>query len=141
MIIKQLSIFLENKSGRLAEVASTLGDAGINMTAFSIAENTDFGILRLIVSEPERAMSILKDKLFGVNLSNVLCIRCPNTPGALAKALDIIKKNDISIEYMYAFACEDSANVVIRPDRLEDCIEILQSHKVELLAASDLYQL
>lgn len=141
MVVKQLSIFLENKPGRLAEVASTLGEAGINMTAFSIAENTDFGILRLIVSEPERAMEILKEKLFGVNLSSVLCMRCPNTPGALSKALDIIKQYDISIEYMYAFACGDSANVIIRPDKLEQCIDVLQSHKVELLAASELYQL
>ena len=115
MIVKQLSIFLENKSGRLAEVASTLGEAGINMTAFSIAENTDFGILRLIVSEPEKAMEILKEKSFGVNLSNVLCMRCPNTPGALARALDIIQKDGISIEYMYAFACGESANIIIRP--------------------------
>ncbi|MCD7971659.1 MAG: ACT domain-containing protein [Candidatus Azobacteroides sp.] len=141
MIVKQLSIFLENKAGRLAEVASTLGEAGINMTAFSIAENTDFGILRLIVSDPEKAMAVLKENLFGVNLSNVLCLRCPNTPGALSKALEIIKKYDISIEYMYAFACGESANVIIRPDKLEECIRVFQEHKIELLAASDLYQL
>jgi hypothetical protein len=141
MIVKQLSIFLENRSGRLAEVASTLGEAGINMTAFSIAENTDFGILRLIVSEPDRAMKVLKEKLFGVNLSSVLCLRCPNVPGSLAKALEIIKNNGMSIEYMYAFACGESANVIIRPNKLEECIEILQANKLDLLAASDLYQL
>ena len=141
MIVKQLSIFLENRSGRLAEVAATLGDAGINMTAFSIAENTDFGILRLIVSDPEKAMQVLKEKLFGVTLSDVLCVRCPNAPGALSKVLEILKEKDISIEYMYAFACDDSANVVIRPNRLEECIQILQENKIGLLAASDLYQL
>jgi hypothetical protein len=141
MTIKQLSIFLENRSGRLAEVASVLGEAGINMTAFSIAENTDFGILRLIVSDPDRAMQILKEKHFGVNLSSVLCLRCPNVPGALSKALEIIKDNDMTIEYMYAFACGESANVIIRPDKLEECIKVLQAHKLELLAASDLYQL
>ena len=141
MKVKQLSIFLENRSGRLAEVATVLGDAGINMTAFSIAENTDFGILRLIVSDPDKATHILKENFFGVNLSDVLCLRCPNTPGALAKALEIIKNNGLTIEYMYAFACGDSANVIIRPDKLEECIEVLQAHKLELLAASDLYQL
>jgi hypothetical protein len=141
MIVKQLSIFLENRSGRLAEVAATLGEAGINMTAFSIAENTDFGILRLIVSEPERATEILKSKLFGVNLSNVLCLHCPNTPGALSVALEILKDNGISIEYMYAFASGDSANVIIRPSELDRSIDVLQSRKIELLAASDLYQL
>jgi len=141
MKVKQLSIFLENRSGRLAEVATVLGEAGINMTAFSIAENTDFGILRLIVSDPDKATHILKENFFGVNLSDVLCLRCPNTPGALAKALEIIKNNGLTIEYMYAFACGDSANVIIRPDKLEECIEVLQVHKLELLAASDLYQL
>ena len=141
MKVKQLSIFLENRSGRLAEVATVLGEAGINMTAFSIAENTDFGILRLIVSDPDKATHILKENFFGVNLSDVLCLRCPNTPGALAKALEIIKNNGLTIEYMYAFACGDSANVIIRPDKLEECIEVLQAHKLELLAASDLYQL
>ena len=141
MIVRQLSIFLENRSGRLAEVASTLGEAGINMTAFSIAESTDFGILRLIVSDPEKAMQALKEKSFGVKLSDVLCLHCPNTPGALAKALEIIKDNEITIEYMYAFACGDSANVIIRPDKPEACIEVLQAHKLDLLAASDLYQL
>ena len=141
MIVKQLSIFLENRSGRLSEVASTLGEAGINMTAFSVAESTDFGILRLIVSDPDKAMQVLKEKSFGVKLSDVLCLRCPNTPGALAKALEIIKDNGIAIEYIYAFACGDSANVVIHPDKSEECIEVLQAHKLELWAASDLYQL
>lgn len=141
MIVKQLSIFLENRSGRLAEVATILGETGINMTAFSIAENTDFGILRLIVSDPDKAMTVLKERLFGVNLSSVLCLRCPNIPGALAKALEIIKDNGMSIEYMYAFACGESANVIIRPNKLEECIKVLQDNKLDLLAASDLYQL
>ena len=87
MIIKQLSVFLENKTGRINEVTSVLGNAGINLSAFSMAENAEFGILRVIVSDPDKAYKLLKDNHFGVTLTEVVCLNCPNTPGALSKAL------------------------------------------------------
>jgi len=141
MLAKQLSIFLENKKGRFTEVAHILGDAGINMTAFTVAENSDFGILRLIVSDTDKAIQVLRDKLYGVSVTDVVCLRCPNVPGSLAKAMDIITQNGIFVEYMYAFSEGETANVIIRPDNLEKCIQVLQDHKLELLAASDLYKL
>ncbi|MDF9831664.1 amino acid-binding protein [Parabacteroides sp. PF5-6] len=141
MIAKQLSIFLENKKGRFTEVARILGDAGINMTAFTVSENSDFGILRLIVSDTEEAIRVLRDKLYGVSVTDVVCLRCPNVAGSLAKAMEIITANGIFVEYMYAFSEGETANVVIRPDNLEKCIQVLQDNKVELLGASDLYKL
>jgi len=141
MLAKQLSIFLENKKGRFTEVARILGDAGINMAAFTVSENSDFGILRLIVSDTDKAIQVLRDKLYGVSVTDVVCLRCPNIPGSLAKAMEIITANGIFVEYMYAFSEGETANVIIRPDNLEKCIQVLQDNKLELLGASDLYKL
>ena len=109
MIIKQLSVFLENKVGRLNHVAEILGGAGINMTAFSVADNSDFGILRVIVHEPERAQKLLKEHLFAVSLTDVICLKIGNQPGSLSSVLKILEKEGIYIEYMYAFSLVYSA--------------------------------
>ena len=141
MIIKQLSIFLENKTGRLAEISETLGKVGINMSAFSVADSSDFGILRLIVSEPEQALEALKTEGFSVKLTDVICLNVPNTPGALSKAMTILKEAQVEIEYMYAFSLGEDAVSVIKPQNIERCIEVLQAQKLELLASSSLYKL
>lgn len=141
MIIKQLSIFLENKTGRLADISEILGKAGINMSAFSVADSSDFGILRLIVSEPQKALETLKDKGFSVRLTDVLCLNVPNTPGALSKAMSILSEAKVEIEYMYAFSLGDDALSVIKPQDIKQCIEVLQAHQLELLASSSLYKL
>ncbi len=136
MVIKQLSIFLENKTGRLNDVAKLLGDSGINMTAYSLADNSDFGILRVIVSDPAKAEKILKENRFAVSLTDVICVRIDNLPGALSKVLAILAKADIYIEYMYAFSEGEGANVVIRPDKMQEAVRELNEHKVNLLDAS-----
>ena len=141
MIIKQLSVFLENKSGRLHEVSAILGEAGINMSAFSVADTSEFGILRLIVSDHEKAFRVLRGNNFSVNLTDVVCLNCPNQPGALAAALRILSENEVAIEYLYAFSVGESANVVIKPDNLDKCISVLTQHKMELVKASDLYRI
>ena len=141
MVTKQLSIFLENKSGRLREVTEVLGKSGVNLSAMCIAENSDFGILRCIVSDPDKAYAALKENHFAVKFTDVICINCPNIPGALSTVLNYITDEGIFIEYMYSFANGDSANVVIRPSNLQRCIEVLTAKKVDLLAASDLYKL
>jgi hypothetical protein len=140
MIVKQLSVFLENKTGRLNDVAEILGKAGINMTAFSVADNSDFGILRVIVSDPEKALEVLKQSKFAVSLTDVICLHTPNTPGALSAILEILANEKVYIEYMYAFSESSGANVIIRPDKLEAAIEALQKNKIELIAANDLYR-
>jgi len=141
MLIKQLSIFLENKRGRFTEVAKLLGEAGINMSAFTVSESSDFGILRLIVSDIDKAIEVLQAKRYAVSVTDVVCLYCPNQPGALAKAMDIITNANIFIEYMYAFSQGDSAHVIIRPDDVERCAEVLKANKLTLIAANDLYKL
>ena len=140
MVAKQLSIFLENKSGRLTEVTEVLAREGVNLSALCIAENADFGI-RGIVSEPDKAYKALKDNHFAVNVTDVVGISCPNIPGSLAKVLRCLSDEGVFIEYMYSFANGQTANVIIRPNDMENCIRVLTEKKVDLLAASDLYRL
>ena len=126
MTIKQLSIFLENKTGRINDVTGILGKNGINMLAFSMAEAADFGILRLIVSEVDRALELLKENNFAVKVTDVVCIRCSNTAGSLASVLEKLAEKEIFIEYMYAFADGDYANTIIKPNNLEKCVAVLE---------------
>ena len=141
MRAKQLSIFLENKSGRLTEVTEALGRAGVNLSAMSIADNSDFGILRCIVSDPEKAYKVLKEEHFAVKITDVIGFTCPNTSGSLAVVLKYLSDRGVFIEYMYSFANGDVANIVIRPTDLESCERILEEKKVDLMADSDLYRL
>lgn len=125
MTIKQLSVFLENRTGRINEVAKILGANNINMKAFSMAETADFGLLRLIVPEVDKAVQVLRDASFAVMLTDVVCINVGNVPGALSGILDALASNDVFIEYMYAFSEGDAANVVIRPTDIDKCISVL----------------
>ena len=119
MTIKQISVFLENKSGRLNEVARVLAANQINMLAFCIAETTDFGLMRLIVKEVDKAVEVLRDAGFAVILTDVIAIHCPNQPGALSKILESLAEDHIFIEYMYSFANSERADVIINPNDLE----------------------
>ena len=125
MIIKQVSVFLENKTGRINEVTKILSQHGINMQAFSMAETTDFGILRLIVSDVDKAVEILRGADFAVMLTDVIHLHCPNKAGALGEILEQLAAADVPIEYMYAFAEGDMANIVVRPTDIERCEEAL----------------
>ena len=126
MIIRQLSIFLENRTGRINEVARILADNGINMQAFSMAETADFGLLRLIVPDVDRAVEVLRAENIAVMVTDVLCLNCPNVPGSLSTVLEKLASNNVFIEYMYAFSDGDSANVIIRPNNIEDALTVLQ---------------
>lgn len=141
MLSRQLSIFLENKSGRLAEVTKVLGQANINISAMSIADNSDFGILRCVVSDPDKAYKELKAAGFTLKITDVIGFTCPNTPGALAAVVSILADKGISLEYMYSFSLGQSAYIVIRPSDLEACQKILAENKVALMAADDLYRI
>jgi hypothetical protein len=140
MIIKQLSVFLENRSGRLHEVFDILGNAQINVSACSLADTSEFGILRMIVSEPQKAHESLKENRFSVNTSEVISFATPNTPGALSKTLKILSDANIGIEYLYGFSPGDKSFIVLRSDNLEKAIIELQRHEMELISASDLYK-
>lgn len=141
MKAKQLSIFLENKSGRLTEVTEVLGKAGINLSAMSIADNSDFGILRCIVSDPDAAYKVLKEAHFAVKITDVIGFTCPNVSGSLAVVMKHLADKGVFIEYMYSFANGNVAHVVIRPTDLDACERILAEKKIDLIAANDLYQL
>ena len=91
MLIKQLSIFLENKKGRFTEVAKILGEAGVNMSAFTVAENSDFGILRLIVSDTDTAIKVLRDRLYAVSVADVVCLHCPNREHLLKRWTSLLR--------------------------------------------------
>ncbi len=130
MTIKQLSVFLENKTGRINEVTKILGKHGINMHAFSMAETTDFGILRLIVSEVDKAVEILRNENFAVMLTDV--VSCPNVAGSLSAILEQLAEKEIFIEYMYAFADGDKANVIIRANDIDKCVNVLGACACEL---------
>ena len=133
MTIKQLTIFLENRTGRINEVAKILGGNGINMKAFSMAETADFGLLRLIVSDVDKAVQVLRDASFAVMLTDVACINVGNVPGALSGILDKLAANDIFIEYMYAFSEGETANVVIRPNDIDKCLNLLKECQCTLI--------
>lgn len=138
MTIRQISVFLENKSGRINDVTKALGKAGINMHAFSMSETTDFGILRLIVSDVDRAIEVLRAANFSVIQTEVICISCANTAGSLSVILERLAEQNIFIEYMYAFAQGDKANVVIRPSDLNLSLEVLKQMDCSVLTAGNL---
>ena len=140
MIIKQLSVFLENRTGRLTELTGILAANDINISAFSIADTADYGILRMIVGRPERAAEILRAAGFAIKVTDVVGMIIPHKPGGLHKALQIISDNHVAIDYMYAFASdENKATVVIRAESLQQLITVLQEHQLELLQQDDVY--
>jgi len=141
MIVHQLSVFLENKSGRLTEVLETLGQENIKITALSVADTSEFGILRMIVSDPVKAKLLLKEKSFTVNLTEVLSIITPNEARYYAKALKILSDIEISIEYTYAFSVGERSVIILRTSNTELAIKALQEHEIELLRASELYKI
>jgi hypothetical protein len=143
MGVKQLSVFLENKSGRLADVTRTLAQANINIRALSIADTIDYGLLRLIVNDPDAARKALADAGFTVALTEVLAIEVPDKPGGLANIIDILAKENINIEYMYAFVGRsgEHAIVIFRIERADDAIPILREKGVRILTGEELQSL
>jgi hypothetical protein len=141
MIIPQLSVFLENKSGRLTEVLEALGEENIRITALSVADTAEFGLLRMIVSEPDKAKEILKKRNFTVNRSDVISVIAPNEAGHYARVLRILSDLQISVEYTYAFSTGSRSIIILRCSDTEKAINALKSHEMELLRASDLYKL
>ena len=140
--IQQLSIFLENKPGRLAEVTQTLTSGGINIHALSLADTSDFGILRLIVGDSEKAKKLLKDNGFTVSLTTVIALEMLHSPGGLNNVLQIFKDNDVNIEYMYAFVHNHSvATLVFRTDNGDKAIKILNDHKIKLLTEAEILKM
>ncbi|HHW20030.1 MAG TPA: ACT domain-containing protein [Thermodesulfovibrio thiophilus] len=135
MKIKQISIFLENKRGRLYEALNALAEEEINIRALSIADTSEFGILRIIVTDPEKAKEILEKNEFTVKLTNVVAMAVNDKPGGLAEALKYLYDANINIEYIYAFVEKSGqkAVVVLRTENLDKTIVVLQENGITLL--------
>ena len=143
MKVKQLSVFLENESGRLAEITGALGDAGVNIRAFSLADTSDFGILRLVVSDIGQARAVLQDKGFTLRETEVIAIEIVDRPGGLAAILKILGDHRVNVEYMYASLekSSDNAVVILRPEDVDQAITTLLDQAVTLLPAERVYSL
>ncbi len=143
MKVEQISIFIENKSGRLAEVARVLGEKGVNIRALSLADTSDFGILRLLVDNTDVAQSTLKEAGFTVNKTEVVAVEVPDKPGGLCKILKVLDDAKINVEYMYAFVERNAGNAVIifRFDETDNAIVTLQAKGINILSGSQLYSL
>lgn len=143
MKVEQISIFIENKSGRLAEVARVLEVNGVSIRALSLADTSDFGILRLIVDNSSLARETLKNAGFTVNKTEVIAVEVPDQPGGLSSILQILDKAAINVEYMYAFVERNAGNAVIifRFDDTDSAVLTLQEHGVNLLPGERIYGL
>ena len=137
MKIEQISIFLENKAGRLAEVTDVLARAGINIRALSLADTSDFGILRLIVNDHEKAKEALKASGFTVGLTSVVAVEVPHRPGGLNAILQLLSEKGVNVEYMYAFLQKgENAVLIFRFNRVDTALEVLLEAKIPVLNAA-----
>ena len=124
--IKQLSVFLENREGRLDEVLQVLADNDVNIVALSLADTSDFGMVRMIVSDPYRGKNVLKESGITAMITEVVALRVPHATGSLSRAMHLIVEEGLNIEYMYAFANGEDASAVLKTDDAEKLVETLR---------------
>ena len=141
MNVQQISVFVENRAGGLAEITKLLADSGIDLRAMSIADTTDYGILRLIVDKPETALAVLQDSGCLVSVTPVLAVMLPDVPGGLAKILGLLSENGVDLEYLYAFITRkaEHAYVVLRVKDNEATEKILKAGGITVASAEDIY--
>ncbi len=139
MKVDQIAVFLENKSGRLAAITKALSDNNINIRALSVADTADFGILRLIVDDTDKATRVLKEEGFTVAKGVVIAVEVADKPGGLAKVLSVLHEAAINVEYMYAFVekSEENAVLIFRFDDPDMAITILQNAGVKILTSQE----
>ena len=135
MKIPQLSIFIENKSGKLAEIATTLGDAGISIRAMSLSDTSEFGILRMVVDDPQRARRLLKDLGHAVSRTDVIAVEIPDQPGSLGSLLNTLAGGGHNVAYIYAFIqkYKESAVMILKVEDIEGALAVLSAAGVEIL--------
>lgn len=137
MTVKQISVFIENISGRLAEVTRLLSDAEINLRALTIADTADFGILRIIVDDPEKAVRLLESHTFTAKITEVIGVEVKDDPGALAEVLELFEKNDVNIEYLYVTLerKEDGAVVIFKVEDLDRGLDIVKKNGLKTVSS------
>ena len=143
MFAEQISIFIENKEGRLAEVTAILRDAGVNIRALSLADTTDFGVLRLIVNDNTAAETALKKEGFTVGKTQVLAVEVKDEPGGLNTILDPLWQNEVNVEYMYAFANAQHQNAIMifRFDDPQKALTLLTEKNIKVIGAEEICRL
>ena len=143
MRIRQISVFIENESGRLYDVTNLLGKNALNIRAMSLADTSDFGIIRFIVNDPGKAHEILKSNDFTVGLTDVLAIAIPDKPGGLAEVLAVFNNESINIEYMYAFVNQSGQNAVMifRFDDTDKALGVLNKSGMKILGERELFNI
>lgn len=141
MHIQQLSVFLEDRSGRLTELTRILAENDVNIIALSVAETADFGIVRMVVGRPELAKEALEKGGFSIGLTDVICANMPDKPGSLYNILQILTDEGINVDYMYAFSNNNVALAVIRSYDIQQVSEVLEKNRMRLLSQNDIYQL
>ncbi len=139
MTIQQLSVFLENREGRLDEVLAALGSNDVNIVALSLADTSDYGMLRMIVSDPQKGRKVLKDIGISAMLTDVVALRVPHATGSLSKAMHALLEGDINVEYMYAFANGDDASAVLKTDDPTRAVDILKGSGFDVWTADKAY--
>ena len=139
MTIKQLSVFLENREGRLDEVLQMLGANDVNIVALSLADTADYGMLRMIVSDPQKGKVVLKEAGITSMLTDVVALRVPHATGSLSKAMHEIVQAGINVEYMYAFANGEDASAVLKSDDPEKVVEVLKENGFDVWEADEAY--
>lgn len=138
MKIRQLSVFVENKTGHLNQILAVLARNNINIIALTLADSIDFGLLRMLVSDPEKAAEALRTENFTVRIHEVLSLELEGVPGSLSRVLNHFSDNGIAIEYIYAFSFGSKSILVMRPDNTEKAIEIIQKYQLKPIYESDL---
>ena len=139
MTVKQLSVFIENRKGRLGEVLSVLKEHGVSIISMRLADTTEYGLLRLIVNDPERGRENLRLAGFSGMVTEVLIIKIPHVAGSLQEILSVIAEQDISVEYMYGLSVgSEDACVVMKTGDLEQAMEVLKKNGIETLTAEEL---
>ena len=137
-LIKQISIFAENKAGRLEKITGELKSANINIRAFTIAEVGDFGVMRMVVDKPELAHNVLHDAGFTVSETDVLGIEMSDSPGGLHEISTVLGSNAINVDYAYAFAmATQKALLIIRVDNINNAIEVLENSDIRLVGMDE----
>ena len=138
--IQQLSVFMENREGRLDEILKILSEAGVNIVALSLADTSEYGMLRMIVSDPHKGRAALKDEGITAMLTDVVALRVPHATGSLSKAMHQIVEGEVNIEYMYAFANGSDAAAVLKSDDPARVIDILKGSGLDVYSADEAYR-
>ena len=141
MLIKQLSVFIENREGRLEKVTETLAANQINIVSLSLADTSEYGMLRMVVSDPVKGKAVLKEEGFSSMLTDVLAIKLPHKVGMLYTLLELFVARDISVEYMYTLATGENASIIAKVSDVDVAIEVLETNHFELFMSEEAYKI